>query len=77
MNGCDEQRFLVRWRSIGTAPTIDAGLADAGDGVGTTVTDTAGWMAFDGCEHPIVRFHGSTSELGDVAVSVQQYTASA
>lgn len=76
MNGCDLQRFLVRWRSVGGAQ-VDVGLADAADAAGQTVTDTAGWMAFDGCEHPQVRFHGDTNGLTDVTISVQRYEPSA
>ena len=77
MNGCDDQRFLVRWRAIGVDAQIDAGLADAADNTTDVTTDTSGWMAFDGCEHPQVRFHGNTSELTDVAVSVQRYQPAA
>ena len=77
MNGCDDHRFLVRWSSTGTGSQIDAGLADATDSPDDVTTDTAGWMAFDGCQHPIVRFHGSTNELTDVAVSVQEYEPAA
>lgn len=76
MNGCDLQRFLVRWRSISGAQ-VDVGLADAAGGDGQSVTDTSGWMAFDGCEHPQVRFHGDTNELTDAAISVQRYEPSA
>lgn len=72
MNGCDDQRFLVRWNAAGSAARIGAGLADTAGSVSDVVTDSSGWTAFDGCQTPEFRSHANTNELIDLAVSVQQ-----
>ena len=74
-NGCDEQRFLVRWRVLDDGATIHALWADAADNGHEQVTARTGWFDLDGCEHPAITLAGSTggSTLADVAVSVQQY----
>lgn len=75
MNGCDDQRFLVRWRVLDDGATVTAVWADDADNEHGRVVGSAGWFDLDGCEHPAIRLaqgaNGST--LSDVAVSVQQY----
>jgi hypothetical protein len=78
MNGCDDQRFLLRWRTINQAVTVDAQPVGAnGAQSGTQVTGAAGWMDFDGCQTPQFRFHGTpptgATNLTDVTVSVEQW----
>jgi serine/threonine protein kinase len=75
MNGCDNQRFLVRWRVLDEEATITAIWADDANTEHERVLGSAGWFDLDGCEHPAIHLaqgaNGST--LSDVAVSVQQY----
>lgn len=75
MNGCDLQRFLVRWRVIPDNTTVRVGLqhSTAPDEItGDVVHGQAGWMSLDGCQVPRFQLerseHGST--LADVAVDV-------
>jgi hypothetical protein len=75
MNGCDNQRFLVRWRVLDEGATITAMWADDANTEHERDVGTAGWFDMDGCEHPAIRLAqgASGSTLTDVAVSVQQY----
>jgi len=82
MNGCDAQRFLLRWRALEASARVDAYLYDAGKNVRKQTTANAGWMDFDGCLTPAFLLSGHTTAPGtegegmaltDVAVTVQQY----
>ncbi|WP_157519466.1 hypothetical protein [Modestobacter sp. Leaf380] len=76
MNGCDTQRFLVRWRVLADDVEVEAGLLDAiGDG-GSSLSGSNGYMSFDGCLTPAFRLPETNSEystLTDVTTEVQQY----
>ncbi|KNX35893.1 hypothetical protein VV01_21745 [Luteipulveratus halotolerans] len=75
MNGCDTQRFLVRWRAADDV-TVSASWfhATAEDVAGEVSRGRRGWMILDGCQVPRMRLdeaaNGST--LTDLAVEVQQ-----
>ena len=78
MNGCDDQRFLLRWRAINQAVTVDARpVGVTGEQSGAQVTGTAGWIDLDGCQTPQFRFHGTpptgSANLTDVTVRVEQW----
>lgn len=83
MNGCNDQRFLVRWRAVSQSAQIAARWVDSGKALptpnatgtaGKQVVANAGWVDIDGCQTPQVRLvsdsNGST--LADVTVDVQQ-----
>ncbi len=80
MNGCADQRFLIRWRSLG-----DPVLFAYGDVSGTTnpiveqqmsAPAQQGWAELTGCLWPLWQYQsGLPSTLGDIAVSVQHWTA--
>ncbi len=75
MNGCDSQRFLVRWRAINNTAQVDASVVDAANSVVQKVTANAGWMDFDGCRTPsfsLPRNATDGSTLTDVTVTVEQ-----
>ncbi len=75
MNGCDNQRFLVRWRAVNPTAQVEASKVDAVDSVVQKVTANAGWMDFDGCRTPAFRLPRNAADgstLTDVAVSVEQ-----
>jgi serine/threonine protein kinase len=80
MNGCDEQRFYVRWRSLDPSAEVEATwLSDDGSVVLTkAVRGPAGWQSSDGCGQPGFRLHKSRSgsTLTDVVIEVQRWTAS-
>jgi hypothetical protein len=74
MNGCDSQRFLVRWRSAGVA--VQAAAVDAIGSAYKQVSGESGWMDLSGCYTPAFRLAEPTesgSTLVDVVVEVQQY----
>lgn len=76
MNGCDDQLFLVRWRSIAEGAPVQASWTH-GPLRGDELTTDAGWMSVDGCQTPQFRvahsFSGG-SNLTDVTVDVQAWT---
>ncbi|TFV86437.1 hypothetical protein [Blastococcus sp. CT_GayMR16] len=76
MNGCDEQRFLVRWRVVVDAVDVEAAASDVLGDAWKQVSGNEGWMDLDGCYSPSFRLAADTvdgSSLVDVAVEVQQY----
>ena len=80
MNGCDQQRFYVRWRSLDPTAEVEATWVSS-DGSrieDKTVRGTAGWQANYGCSQPAFRLRksGSRSTLDDVVVDVQRWDAS-
>ena len=80
MNGCDQQRFYVRWRSLDPSADVEATWL-SGDGsvlLTKSVRGSAGWQSNDGCSQPAFRLHssGSRSTLDDVVVDVRRWTAS-
>jgi hypothetical protein len=83
MNGCDDQRFLVRWRAVSHNAQVAARWVNSGEALptpdvtgtaGKQVIANAGWMDVDGCQTPQVRLvrDSSGSTLTDVTVDVQQ-----
>nr|WP_271209019.1 serine/threonine-protein kinase [Rhodococcus wratislaviensis]GLK33465.1 hypothetical protein GCM10017611_03070 [Rhodococcus wratislaviensis] len=75
MNGCNNQRFLVRWRAVNPNATVLATNLNAIDSSGEQVTGNAGWMDLDGCHTPAFQFSDSkdASNLTDVAIAIQQW----
>lgn len=49
MNGCNNQRFLVRWRTLNPNATVIATDMDAAGRPGKQVSGSSGWMDLDGC----------------------------
>jgi serine/threonine protein kinase len=80
MNGCAEQRFYVRWRSLDPSAEVEATwLSDDGSVVlSKVVRGSAGWQSSFGCGQPAFRLHKSRggSALTDVVVDVQRWEAS-
>ena len=79
MNGCANQRFLIRWRSLND-PVLFAYGEVTGD-IGTiaekqlTEPATQGWAELTGCSWPLWQYtDGHPSTLGDITVAVQQWT---
>ncbi len=78
MNGCDNQRFLLRWRAINPSAQVSNYLYDAGKNVKQQVTANSGWMDLGGCLTPAFTMANTAANqnlLTDVTVSVQQYFA--
>lgn len=76
MNGCADQRFLVRWRVVDDEVEVRAAMVDTVGGVWKQTSGNAGWMDLNGCYAPGFQLAGPTSDgstLVDVAVEVQQY----
>ena len=71
MNGCSDQRFLVRWHVANV--TIDAAWVDAAGDQHGQVNGSAGWFDLDSCQTPIFRALASSGGIADVSVDVQQY----
>jgi hypothetical protein len=84
MNGCGNQRFLIRWRSISGVPVRFGCGTVAGD-IGTIVEDELpvpaerGWAELHGCGWPLWQYieQDGGGHLGDIAVALQQWTAAA
>jgi hypothetical protein len=83
MNGCDDQRFLVRWRAVSHTAQVAARWVNSGEALptpdvtgtaGKQVIANAGWMQIDGCQTSQFRLvrDSSGSTLTDVTVDVQQ-----
>ena len=79
-DGCDQQRFYVRWRSLDPAAQVDATWvsSDGSEIENKAVRGSAGWQSNDGCSKPAFRLHssGGGSSLDDVVVDVQRWDAS-
>ncbi|WP_157411647.1 hypothetical protein [Actinoplanes rectilineatus] len=78
MNGCSNQRFLVRWRSLND-PVLFA-YGEVTGSVDTVVEDRLneaaqkGWAELAGCSWPLWQYPpGHPSTLGDVVVGVQHW----
>lgn len=80
MNGCSQQRFYIRWRSVNPNATIEAALISSFDEIllHGPAPGAAGWMSSYGCAQPAFRFITSTddSSLSDIVVEVQQWEIS-
>jgi hypothetical protein len=73
-NGCDDQRFLVRWRSTGSA--VLAGALNKLGSAAEQVSGKSGWMNLSGCSTPAFRLASPADDGGtlvDVVVEVRQY----
>ncbi|WP_188941427.1 hypothetical protein [Nakamurella endophytica] len=79
MNGCDTQRFLVRWQAQSTGPSIRAGSVDAAGDAGPSVTGNGGWMDVDSCQTPTLEMvaEPGSGTIADVDVQVQQWVTTA
>lgn len=75
VNGCDIQRFLVRWRANDDQARIEARWINAAGIPGQPVAGHAGRFDLDGCTTPQFRFITSdgVATRSSVSVSVQQY----
>ncbi len=76
MNGCDSQRFLVRWRSVSSDTDVAARWNQSDVKFGTSTVGEGGWFDLDGCARPEVRHANAKpggSTLTDVAVRVQRW----
>lgn len=83
MNGCDMQRFYVRWRSVNPAAIVEAALLTSTDEILLVgpARGGVGWMTSYGCGQPAFRMIGTVdtaneSNLTDVVVEVQQWEIS-
>jgi hypothetical protein len=80
MNGCDQQRFYVRWRSLDPSAEVEATWLSYNGSIvlSKAVRGSAGWQSSDGCSQPGFRLRssGSESTLMDVVVDVQRWEAS-
>ncbi len=75
-NGCDNQRFLVRWRSVSSDADVAARWNQSDVKFGTPTVGEGGWFDLDGCAWPEVRLENAKpggSTLTDVAVRVQRW----
>ena len=83
MNGCGDQRFLVRWRAVNDSAQIASRWVNSAEAqptpdvtgtAGKQVIANAGWMDIDGCQTPQFRLMSAAngSTLTDVTVEVQQ-----
>jgi hypothetical protein len=75
MNGCDGQRFLVRWRSLNPQAPVTAAWLDSAGEVSDSVAGASGWMVSDGCHTPQVTLAGQPADgstLVDVTMAIQQ-----
>lgn len=85
MNGCNDGRFLVRWRAVDDGVNVLAGEARI-DGQGNLdgsvwkqVNAHSGWMDIDQCYAPVFRMAAALADgtnLADVTVQVQEYQPS-
>ena len=87
LNGCDSQRFLVRWRGVTAdaqiaarwgqgAAKFDKSVAADATNFGTPVVAHAGWLDINGCYLPEFKLQVATSKgatLSDVTVRVQRW----
>lgn len=75
MNGCDQQRFLVRWRAVNDTAEVEARWQQQDVVFGEPVVANEGWFDLDGCSAPEFRLRSTQDEstLTDVTVEVQQW----
>ena len=71
MNGCDTQRFLVRWHVRGAQ--VKAAWADAAGDRHDQLTGSNGWFDLDSCGTPEFQALAGSGGIADVSVDVQQY----
>ncbi len=80
MNGCDLQRFYIRWRAVNESAKVEVTFLSSPDEIvlGDPVDGVAGWMSGYGCGQPAFRLKHSNDEstLTDVAVEVQRWEVS-
>ena len=76
MNGCDNQRFLVRWRAVNSTAQVAARWGQSGVNFGQPILANAGWLDLDGCARPEFQLQADPggSTLTDVTVRVQRWT---
>jgi len=83
MNGCSQQRFLVRYRVLNENTTVIPGWTHSppannqGAPEPTVTPAHSGWLALNGCQVPMFTFgvtDDSNTNLADVAVEIQRYT---
>ncbi|MEV4351704.1 hypothetical protein AB0J83_45175 [Actinoplanes sp. NPDC049596] len=82
MNGCANQRFLIRWRSTDAQQKVTFAHGTVAGDIGTIAekqftqpTDT-GWAEPNCCGWPLWKTLGPNA-IADVAVSIQQWTPTA
>jgi len=82
MNGCSQQRFLLRYRVLDENTTVTPGwtappASTQGAPEQALTPAHSGWLALDGCQVPMFTFGvtDNSATLVDVAVEVQRYTA--
>lgn len=75
MNGCNNQRFLVRWRALNPNVAVIATDMDAANRPGDEVTGSSGWMDLDGCRKPAFQVDSRTNPntLSDISIAVRQF----
>jgi len=74
-NGCDNQRFLLRWRSVSSDADVAARWNQSDVKSGSPTAGEGGGFDLDGCARPEVRLENTKpggSTLTDVAVRVQR-----
>jgi serine/threonine protein kinase len=80
MNGCSQQRFYVRWRSLNPDAVVEATFVSSPDLIvmNEPAEGAVGWQSGYGCGQPAFRIRQSTdgSTLADVAVEVSRWEAS-
>ncbi|GIE25971.1 hypothetical protein Ahu01nite_090730 [Winogradskya humida] len=82
MNGCGNQRFLLRWRTVGNT-TVDFGDGTVAADIGTLADEqlaeptNTGWAELHGCGWPLWRTHDAPNNLVDIAVTLQQWVPTA
>ena len=81
MNGCNQQRFYIRWRSLNSSAAIRATFVSSPDDIvlNKPVTGTAGWQSGYGCGQPAFLLPGTGSDgstLADLVVEYQVWTPS-
>ncbi|MCW6005853.1 hypothetical protein K1W54_14880 [Micromonospora sp. CPCC 205371] len=77
MNGCDHQRFFVRWRTLG-GQRVSAEVVSTPDliSIANAAEGNAGWIASHGCGQPCWT-NAAVSQIVDVYVSWQRWVPEA
>jgi serine/threonine protein kinase len=79
MDGCDQHRFYVRWRSLDPTAEVEATWvsSDGSEVAKKSVRGSAGWQSNYGCSQPAFRLRSSDggSTHDDVVVEVQRWNA--
>jgi eukaryotic-like serine/threonine-protein kinase len=77
MNGCVQQRFYVRWRSLNPNAVVEASFGSVPEGfvLDRPVSGVAGWQSGYGCGQPMFLLKSSRdgSTLTDIIVEVQRF----